>query len=87
MNSMGYFSKQLTLQEKDHFIRSIESFKDKKIPSSALLAMLQSWAVRFDEDYVKNQTFFEPFPEDLIDLCRDSQCEWAGEELFMDQGN
>jgi len=61
MHSMGYFSKQLTLQEKNHFIRSIERFKDKKIPSRALLAMLQSWAVRFGEDYVKNQTFFEPF--------------------------
>ena len=87
MHSMGYFSKQLTLQEKDHFIRSIERFKEKKIPSSALLAMLQSWAVRFGEDYVKNQTFFEPFPEDLIELCRDSQCEWAGEELFIGRGN
>ncbi|MCJ7445661.1 MAG: DUF523 and DUF1722 domain-containing protein [Methanotrichaceae archaeon] len=87
MKSLGYFSNQLTLQEKDHFIHSIEWFKDKKIPSSALLAMLQSWAVRFDQDYVKNQTFFEPFPEDLIELCRDSQCEWAGEELFIGRGN
>jgi uncharacterized protein YbgA (DUF1722 family)/uncharacterized protein YbbK (DUF523 family) len=86
MHSLGYFSNQLTSQEKDHFIESIERYKDKKIPSSALLAMLQSWAVRFGEDYVKNQTFFEPFPEQLIELCTDSQCEWAGEELFNGRG-
>ena len=48
--------------------------------------MLQSWTARFDEEYVKNQTFFEPFPEELVELCRDSQCEWAGEELFLGRG-
>jgi hypothetical protein len=25
---------------------------------------------------------FEPFPEDLIELCRNTQCEWSGSELF-----
>ena len=29
------------------------------------------------------QYHFWAFPEDLIDLCADSQCEWAGEELFI----
>jgi uncharacterized protein YbgA (DUF1722 family) len=32
---------------------------------------------RYGEDYLKNQTFFQPFPEDLVELCMDSQCEWA----------
>jgi uncharacterized protein YbgA (DUF1722 family) len=45
--------------------------------------MQQSWIVRFEEEYVKNQTFFEPLPEELVELCRDSQCEWAGEEHFL----
>ena len=35
-----------------------------------------------DEEYLKEQTFFEPFPENLIELCRDTQCEWAGADLF-----
>ena len=86
MHSLGYFKDKLSLQEKEHFLQSIERYKDKKIPSSALLAMLQSWIARFDEEYVKNQTFFEPFPEELVELCRDSQCEWAGEELFLGRG-
>ncbi|MBN1235508.1 MAG: DUF1722 domain-containing protein [Methanotrichaceae archaeon] len=87
MHSLGYFKDRLTLQEKEHFLQSIERYKNKKIPSSALLAMLQSWIIRFgEEEYVKNQTFFEPFPEELVELCSDSQCEWAGEELFQGRG-
>jgi uncharacterized protein YbgA (DUF1722 family) len=83
MHSLEYFQDHLTGEEKDHFLRSINSYKDKKIPYRALLAMMQSWAVRFGQDYIKNQTIFEPFPEELVELCADSQCEWAAEELFM----
>ena len=82
MHSLGYFKDHLTHQEKDHFLGSIARYKERKIPFSGPLAMLQSWAVRFGQYYVKNQTIFEPFPDDLIELCTDSQCEWAGEELF-----
>jgi uncharacterized protein YbgA (DUF1722 family) len=83
IHCLGYYKDKLSLQEKEHFLQSIGRYKDKKIPSTALLAMLQSWTARFDEEYVKNQTFFEPFPEELVELCQDSQCEWAGEELFL----
>ena len=86
MHCLGYFKDELSLQEKEYFLQSIKRYKDKKIPSTALLTMLQSWTARYGEEYVKNQTFFEPFPEELVELCRDSQCEWAGEELFLGRG-
>ena len=82
MHSLGYFSDELTHDEKAHFLQNIERYKERRIPFSALMAMLQSWIARFGEEYLRNQTFFEPFPEDLIELCRDTQCEWAGSELF-----
>jgi uncharacterized protein YbgA (DUF1722 family)/uncharacterized protein YbbK (DUF523 family) len=82
MHSFGYFSEKLSHEEKSHFIQNIERYKKKRIPSSALMAVLQSWIARFGEDFLSRQTFFEPFPEDLIELCQDSQCEWAGSELF-----
>ena len=69
-------------QHKDDFLQSIEKYKQKKLPFSAPLSILQSWIARFDEEYLKEQTFFEPFPEKLIELCRDTQCEWAGADLF-----
>jgi uncharacterized protein YbgA (DUF1722 family)/uncharacterized protein YbbK (DUF523 family) len=86
MHTLGYFSKELSHEEKAHFLLNIEKYRDKKIPFSALLVMLQSWIARFGEDYLRNQTFFEPFPDELVELCEDSQCEWAGEELFLGRG-
>ena len=44
--------------------------------------MLQSWAEGFGQEYLINQSIFQPFPEELVELCQDSQCEWAAEELF-----
>lgn len=82
MHSLGYFSDQLSLDEKTYFLQNIQRYKERRITFSALMAMLQSWIVRFGEEYLRNQTFFEPFPGDLIELCRDTQCEWAGSELF-----
>ena len=82
MHSLGYFSDQLSHDEKAYFLQNIQRYKERRIPFSALLAMLQSWIARFGEEYLRNQTFFEPFPDDLIELCRDTQCEWAGSELF-----
>lgn len=85
MHSLGYFSDKLSREEKAHFISNVEKFKQRKIPFSALLVTIQSWIARFDEGYLKNQTIFEPFPEDLIELCRDTQCEWDGYELFEER--
>jgi uncharacterized protein YbgA (DUF1722 family)/uncharacterized protein YbbK (DUF523 family) len=82
IHSFGYFSDDLSKDEKAQFLQSIEKYKNKKIPSSAPMAMLQSWIARFGEDFLSRQTFFEPFPEDLIELCKDSQCEWAASDLF-----
>jgi len=82
MHSLGYFSEQLTHDEKALFLQNINRYKERRITFSALLTMLQSWIARFGEEYLRNQTFFEPFPKDLIELCRDTQCEWAGSELF-----
>jgi uncharacterized protein YbgA (DUF1722 family)/uncharacterized protein YbbK (DUF523 family) len=82
MHSLGYFSDELSHDEKAFFLQNIERYKERRIPFTALLAILQSWIARFGEDYLRNQTFFEPFPEDLIELCRDTQCEWAGSDLF-----
>lgn len=81
-HSLGYFSKELSIDEKANFLRNVERFKERRLAFSALLAVLQSWIARFKVEYLRNQTLFEPFPEDLIELCRDTQCEWSGSELF-----
>ena len=38
MHALGYFSKELSIEEKANFLGNIERFKEKKLPFSALLA-------------------------------------------------
>ena len=82
MHALGYFKDDLTARQKELFLQNIQRYKSKKLPSRALLAMLQSWAGGFGQEYLINQSIFQPFPEELVELCQDSQCEWAAEELF-----
>ena len=64
----GYFKTKLKKQEKDHFLDLIQKYKEKKSPLSSILAILKSWALRFDEKYLLRQTYFEPYPEALVEI-------------------
>lgn len=61
----GYFTSKLTHEEKVFFLDSVEKYRSGLTPMSAPLSILKSWIVRFKEDYLAQQTFFEPFPEKL----------------------
>ena len=65
---MGYFSNQLSTEEKDFFIKSLEKYKEGKLPLSASISILKSWIIRFKQQYLMDQTFLEPYPEELVDL-------------------
>ncbi|MBO9129287.1 DUF523 and DUF1722 domain-containing protein [Bacillus sp. 165] len=64
----GYFKQQLNKDEKEDFHALLTKYKDKKIPLSCILSLLKSWTLRFQEGYLKRQTYFEPYPEALIDI-------------------
>jgi len=68
MNAMGYFSDKLSKQEKSFFLDSLEKYRAAKLPLSVSTSILKSWIIRFKEDYLLNQTFFEPYPEELADI-------------------
>jgi uncharacterized protein YbgA (DUF1722 family)/uncharacterized protein YbbK (DUF523 family) len=68
MHALGYFSKGLTSREKAHFLDSLESYREGRLPLSALQSILRSWIARFNEEYLEGQTFFAPYPEALADL-------------------
>lgn len=64
----GYFKNNLTKQEKEHFLTLLQKYTEKKVPLSNLLAVLKSWAIRFEEHYLLRQTYFEPYPEALVEI-------------------
>ena len=67
MHVMGYFKKFLSSPEKKLFLENLELYRDKKLPISGINNMLHSWIVRFENEYLLNQSFFNPFPKDLIE--------------------
>jgi len=68
MNSMGYFSKSLSGEEKEFFLKSLGDYKAGVIPLSVLTAIFNSWLLRFKDHYLLSQTFFEPYPKELADI-------------------
>ena len=65
---LGHFSKELLSEEKTFILTLIEKYREKKAPLSNPLMVLNSWAVRFNSNYLLDQTFFQPYPEQLNDL-------------------
>jgi uncharacterized protein YbgA (DUF1722 family)/uncharacterized protein YbbK (DUF523 family) len=61
----GYFTSKLSPKEKAFFLESAEKYRSGLVPLSTPLNILKSWIIRFSEDYLEKQTFFEPFPEML----------------------
>lgn len=68
MHGLGYFSDSLSHEEKAFFLDSLEKYRTKKAPLSVPLAILRSFIIRFKEDYLMQQTYFEPYPERLVEI-------------------
>jgi len=66
MHAFGYFSDHLSKEEKGYFLETLERYRESRVPLSVPLHMMRGFIVRFKNDYLGNQTFFEPYPEDLI---------------------
>jgi uncharacterized protein YbgA (DUF1722 family)/uncharacterized protein YbbK (DUF523 family) len=68
MHGLGYFSDELSSNEKAFFLDSLERYRSGSIPLSVPLNIIRSLIVRFQEDYLVQQTFFEPYPEELMEI-------------------
>ncbi|WP_041808846.1 YbgA family protein [Evansella cellulosilytica] len=63
---MGYFSKELSKEEKVFFMELLEQYRENMVPLSSPIGVLKSWNARFKNAYLAAQTFFSPYPEQLI---------------------
>jgi uncharacterized protein YbgA (DUF1722 family)/uncharacterized protein YbbK (DUF523 family) len=83
MHCMGYFrsvipakslpsvagiQSSLSARERSFFLDQLEQYRLSKVPLSVPISVLRSWIIRFDDEYLAQQTFFEPYPLDLIDI-------------------
>jgi uncharacterized protein YbgA (DUF1722 family)/uncharacterized protein YbbK (DUF523 family) len=65
---MGYFSHQLSKDEKAFFLNSVDNYRAGRLPLSACLSVLKAWIVRFNQEYLSSQTVLEPYPEQLSEV-------------------
>ena len=63
----GYFTSKLSKNEKTFFLDAVAKYRTGKFPLSTPLNVLKSWVIRFNEEYLMQQTFFEPYPETLME--------------------
>lgn len=63
----GYFTRSLSAEEKAFFLELVRNYVNNKLPISTPLSLLRSWIIRFKEEYLASQTFFEPYPEELFE--------------------
>jgi uncharacterized protein YbgA (DUF1722 family) len=68
MHAMGYFKNEISSGEKSFFLDSIEKYRNGIFPLFVCLNILKSWIIRFNNEYLGEQTFFEPYPEELIPI-------------------
>jgi uncharacterized protein YbgA (DUF1722 family)/uncharacterized protein YbbK (DUF523 family) len=73
MHALGYFKKELSSKEKSFLLESLERYRAGKIPLSVNLGIVRSWIVRFGEEYLEQQLFFEPYPEGLVEITDSGQ--------------
>ncbi|MFX0057147.1 MAG: YbgA family protein [Candidatus Hodarchaeota archaeon] len=78
MHALGYFSKNLKSEEKAFFLEELEKYRSGWIPLFSINKLIKSWIVRFNKDYLMEQRFFHPYPEELMTF--DLIETWRGRE-------
>jgi uncharacterized protein YbgA (DUF1722 family)/uncharacterized protein YbbK (DUF523 family) len=67
-HAFGYISQDLSTQEKQFYAGLIEKFRNGQISLSVPINLVRSWVIRFEQPYLLPQTFFQPYPDELLDV-------------------
>ena len=66
MHALGYFKDELNKKEKAVFLDYLAKYMAGRVCLSTASGIVSSWIARFGEEYLGKQTFFAPYPEDLV---------------------
>ncbi|MFN3347009.1 MAG: YbgA family protein, partial [Candidatus Bipolaricaulaceae bacterium] len=65
-HAFGYVSEGLSRSERAYFQELLQEYRAGRVPLSVPREVLRSWIIRFDVEYLRGQTFFHPFPAELL---------------------
>lgn len=68
MHIFGYFSKELNEEEKKFILDSFEKYREEKVHLSVPVNLLKSYVLRFKDKNLINQTIWDPFPDELLNI-------------------
>ena len=68
MHIFGYFSDDLSSKEKEFILDRFEKYRWDQIHLSVLLTVLESYAIKYELDYLLDQTIWITYPEELLDI-------------------
>lgn len=68
LHGFGYVSDRLSPSEKAFFLESLDRYRARRVPLSVPTSLVGSWIIRFEVDYLLDQVYFEPFPQQLVSV-------------------
>ncbi|MFW9950605.1 MAG: YbgA family protein [Candidatus Thorarchaeota archaeon] len=80
MHMLGYFSKALSKEEKAFFLDELEKYRTGWIPLFVCTNLIKLWIRKFNEPYLRNQSFLDPFPQELMNF--DLKDTWRGRDYW-----
>ncbi|SCK03005.1 Uncharacterized conserved protein [uncultured Clostridium sp.] len=66
LKSLNNFKDDITQEEMQFIWNTIDKYKKGLVPFSVPLYLVKGYIIRFNLDYLSNQSFFMPYPEELI---------------------
>ena len=67
-HAFGWISDGLSQEEKQFFLNTVEEYRDERIPLSTVIHLLNSYAIRFNNEYLRNQVLLQVYPETLTEI-------------------
>ena len=80
MHMLGYFSKELTTEEKAFFLDELEKYRAGWIPLFVCTNLIKLWISKYNELYLRDQSFLNPFPNELMNF--DLKDTWRGRDYW-----
>jgi uncharacterized protein YbbK (DUF523 family)/uncharacterized protein YbgA (DUF1722 family) len=65
MHALDCLKTRLAARDKSSFLKLLKQYQQARVPLSAPVGVVQSWIVRFADDYLARQAFFRPYPQEL----------------------
>ncbi len=62
------FKDKLIKNEIDYFYNLLNLYENEKTPFSSIIVALQMYSIRFNNEELLNQTFFNPYPKCLVNI-------------------